>query len=62
MAIQPGTLFVAFGMLIYSGALLLIDSVIGMARLAQYATGLKFCLVRRQAQIYERQTRCCHEP
>ena len=45
LAILTGTLLVALGMLIYSEAVLLVGGVIGMALLAQYATGLKFWLV-----------------
>lgn len=45
LAVLLGTLFVALGMLAFSKAGLLVGGVIGIALIAQYATGLKFWLV-----------------
>ena len=45
LAIVMGTLFVALGMLIYTETVLLVGGVIGMALLAQYATGIEFWLL-----------------
>ena len=45
LAILLGTLFVAFGALIYTKAVLLVGGMAGMALLLQYVTGVGFWLV-----------------
>ncbi|RWB26189.1 YitT family protein [Mesorhizobium sp.] len=45
LAMLLGTLFVAFGVVIYSKAVLLIGGMAGMALLVQYLTGLNFWIV-----------------
>ena len=45
LAMLFGTLFVAFGMLVYAKAVLLVGSTAGLALLVQYATGVSFWLV-----------------
>jgi uncharacterized membrane-anchored protein YitT (DUF2179 family) len=45
LALLLGTLFVAFGMVIYAKAVLLVGGMAGAALLLQYVTGAKFWLV-----------------
>jgi uncharacterized membrane-anchored protein YitT (DUF2179 family) len=45
LAVLLGTLFVAFGMLIYAKAVLLVGGMAGLALLLQYITGISFGLV-----------------
>jgi len=42
LAMLLGTLFVAFGVVIYSKAVLLVGGMVGMALLLQYLTGMNF--------------------
>ena len=44
LAMLLGTLFVAFGVVIYSKAVLLVGGMAGMALLLQYLTGMSFWL------------------